>query len=230
MSVRGAAVTPYYDDGQCAIYHGDCREIDAWLSADVLVTDPPYGVEWEQPAYLARGRSAGQRTKQHDGIANDGDTMARDQALAMWGDRPALVFGAIEVSAPPGTRRTLVWRKPADSGLFGSTIWRKDWEPIYVVGKWPQIPATHSSIVTTRCGSHREYAQGVHPHAKPIDTLQRLILVCPSGAVGDPFTGSGSALVAAKALGRRAIGVEIDEAYCEIAANRLAQGVLDFSA
>ena len=220
--------TPYYSDDYVTLYHGDCREIDAWLSADVLVTDPPYGIDWNQPAYLAAGRTRGQRTKRHDGILNDGDAAARDTALLMWGDRPGLVFGSSERPTPVGTRRTLVWRKPADSGLFGSTIWRKDWDPIFMVGKWPQVPASTSSIIPTDCGSHREYAQGVHPHAKPVDTLQRLIDKCPSGVIADPFAGSGSTLVAAKRLGRKAIGVELDEQYCEIAAKRLAQGVLDF--
>ena len=218
----------YYQDESVTLYHGDCLEITDWLEADVLVTDPPYGIAWEQPAYLARNRSSGQRTRKHDGIANDGDTTARDAALSAWGDRPALVFGAIEHPAPAGTRRTLVWRKPADSGLFGSTIWRKDWEPIYMVGKWPQIPATASSIVGTAAGSHRQYAQGVHPHAKPLDTLRDLISKCPPGAIADPFAGSGSTLVAAMQLGRRAVGVELEERYCEVIAKRLAQGVLDF--
>src|SRR5699024_2659666 len=172
-------------------------------------------------------RPEGQRTKRHDGIQNDGDTAARDSVLGLWGGRPGLVFGSAEVQPPARTRRTLVWQKPADAGLFGSTIWRKDWEPIFMVGRWPQLPATESSVIGTSCGSHRQYAQGVHPHAKPIDTLQRLIGKCPPGTVADPFAGSGSTLVAAKQLGRKAIGVELEERYCEIAARRLSQGVLD---
>jgi site-specific DNA-methyltransferase (adenine-specific) len=220
--------TPYYQDDHVTIYHGDCREVTEWLSADVLVTDPPYGIGWNQASYLTVGRSEGTRTKQHDGIANDEDTSARDEALAMWAPRPALVFGACETPTPKGTRRTLVFHKPADSGLFGSIIWRKDWEPIYMVGKWPTSPATESSVIRTRYGSHREYAQGVHPHAKPDDVLKRLIAKCPPGVVADPFMGSGSTLRAAKDLGRKAIGIELDERYCEIAANRMGQEVLDF--
>lgn len=219
---------PYYSDEQVTLYLGDCREVTEWLSADVLVTDPPYGIGWMQPAYRAVGKSEGTRTRRHDGILNDDDTAARDAALQCWGDRPGLVFGAIERPAPTGTRRTLVWKKPNDAGLFGSTIWRKDWEPIYVIGKWPSLPATESAVIGTGAGSHRQYAQGVHPHAKPVDVLSKLISNCPPGMIADPFAGSGSTLVAAKALGRRVIGVELDERYCEIAAKRLAQGVLDF--
>lgn len=221
---------PYYQDDAVTLWHGDCRDITVWLEADVLVTDPPYGIGWNQPAYLTRGKSEGQRTVLHVGIQNDGDTSARDAAVRMFGDGPGLVFGSIEQPAPPGTRRVLVWKKPADAGLFGSTVWRKDWEPIYMIGRWPQVPATDSSIVTTGFGSHRQYAQGVHPHAKPVDTLQYLISKCPPGTIADPFAGSGSTLVAAKALGRRAIGVELEERYCEIAARRLSQEVLDLGA
>lgn len=220
-------MSPYYADDTVTLYRGDCREVVEWLAADVLVTDPPYGARWSQHgAYLTVGRSAGQRNKHHRGILNDSDTAVRDAALALWGDKPGLVFGDIGQPCPDLTRRVLVWQKPADAGLFGSTIWRKDWEPIYMTGKWPQLPATESSIIPTSFGSHRQYAQGIHPHAKPVDTLQRLISKCPSGAVGDPFAGSGSTLVAAKHLGRRAIGVELDERYCEIAARRLAQDTL----
>ena len=219
---------PYYEDDHVTLYHGDCREITEWLSGDVMVTDPPYGIAWNQPAYRAVGRSSGQRTRQHDGIANDNDTSTRDHVLAMWAPRPALVFGSCEAQPPSGTRRTLVFHKPADSGLFGSIIWRKDWEPIYMVGKWPQAPASQSSVIRTRHGSHREYAQGIHPHAKPLDVLNRLIGSCPVGVIADPFAGSGSTLRAAKDLGRKAIGVELEERYCEIAANRLGQEVLDF--
>lgn len=218
---------PYYEDGQITLYHGDCLEVSEWLDADVLVTDPPYGIDWNQPAYNAIGRSEGNRTKNHDGIQNDGDTTVRDEVLFRWGGKPGVVFGAIDRKWPVGTNRVLVWKKPNDSGFFGQSIWRKDWEPIFVIGSWTRLPATESAVITTGAGSHRQYAQGVHPHAKPIDVMEKMISNCPTGVIADPFAGSGSTLVAARNLGRKAIGVEIEEKYCELIAKRLDQMCLD---
>ena len=210
---------PYYEDDAVTIYHGDCREVAAWLEADVLVTDPPYGIGWNVPAYNG-GRS-------HAGIANDSDTAARDAVLAMWGaSRPAMVFGSPLKPVPNAVKQVLVWAKPPDAGIFGSVGgWRRDWEPVYLLGSWPNTAAARSGVLHSK-GSLTQYANGSHPHAKPVDLLASLILASPPGVVADPFMGSGSTLRAAKDLGRRAIGVEVEERYCEIAAKRCAQEVL----
>jgi site-specific DNA-methyltransferase (adenine-specific) len=219
----------YYEDEYVTLHHGDCREESAWTAADVLVTDPPYGIAWQQPAYKTKGASEGTRTTAHEGIQNDEDTTARDAVLAMWGDRPGLVFGDIKLPFPTGTRRVLVWKKPNDAGLFGQSTWRKDWEPIFTVGNWPVSPAIHSSVIGSGAGSTRQYAQGVHPHAKPLAVMEHLISQCPPGVIADPFAGSGSTLVAARNLGRKIIGVELEERYCELIVKRLSQQAFDFS-
>lgn len=211
-------MTPYYEDDLVTLYHGDCREITAWLEADVLVTDPPYGIAW------SIGHNKAARSKAHSGIQNDGDTSIRDEVLEQWGNRPAVAFGSFRAPFPANVRQTLVWRKPVDAGVVGSTTgYRTDVELIFLLGEHPRRNSERSSVFVTD-GGMAAYRTD-HPHAKPTALLERLIEWIP-GSVADPFAGSGSTLVAAKNLGRRTIGVELEERYCEIAAKRLAQDTL----
>lgn len=215
----GMVSEPYYADDRVTLYLGDCREVTEWLAADVLVTDPPYGISWSVPAYNG-GR-------EHAGIANDSDLAARDYVLDAWGhERPAVVFGSPIAELPHGVKQTLVWQKPPDSGIFGAVGgWRRDWEAIYLLGAWSRIPARRSGVIRST-GSLTAHANGVHPHAKPPALIETLIEPCPPGVIADPFAGSGSTLIAARNLGRYAIGVEIEERYAEIIALRLAQDCL----
>lgn len=252
--------SPYYQDDYVTLYHGDCLTIDAWLAADVLVTDPPYGIGWKnhgvsRTSYRDRTKgdfNGGHRPNQQ--IANDKTVAVRDAALGVWGDKPAIVFGALKLAPPAGVRHVAIYKKPLDAGsLTGLATLRRDIEAIYLLGhceEWERRPTEgpsrasmpqhlrppskwRSSEFTTtwRCAGtpHGLAARSGHPHAKPTDVLRDLINLAP-GTIADPFAGSGSSLVAAKQLGRKAIGVELDERYCEIAAKRLAQGVLDFGA
>jgi len=218
---------PYYEDDLVTLYHGDCRDVTAWLEADVLVTDPPYGTAWSRP-FIANShhRSA------HVGIDNDADTSARDAALGLWGDRPALIFGSLRAEYPDGWKRMLVFEKPTvGAGLFGVRVpWLSNWEPIFLLGRWPEQTPTLSAVIKTRYAAASGYSgyttKAQHAHAKPLDVMEALLDQCPPGVTADPFAGSGSTLLAAKQLGRRAIGVELEERYCEIAARRLAQDTL----
>jgi len=216
---------PYYVDEAVTLYLGDCREITAWLEADVLVTDPPYGRAWRQGA-LKRSKSDG-----HAGIVGDADTASRDAVLTAWADRPGVVFGDLMLAPPEGTRLVLVYRKPPNAGTRGAMGgWRRDAEAVYLTGSWSTGLGGRSSIVSTRARSQGNPSspQGrfEHPHAKPTDVMEQLISACPPGVVADPFAGSGSTLLAARAQGRKSIGVEIEERYCEVIAKRLAQGDL----
>lgn len=221
-------VKPYYADESVTLYHGDCREITEWLAAEVLVTDPPYGRNWKQ------GRVKKGKSDAHPGIANDQDTTTRDGALAMWGgERVAVVFGDLMLVPPAGTKQTLIYRKAPDSGGRGAMGgFRRDVEAIYLIGPWPSALGGRTSLIAT--GARLQGTQnGVagrhgHPHAKPLDVMETLIDACPPGVIADPFAGSGSTLVAARNLGRRAIGVEYEERYCERAARRLSAAVFDF--
>lgn len=219
---------PYYADDSVTLYHGDCLEVQEWLSADVLVTDPPYGKSWR------RGVNKAKASKPHPGILNDSDSSYRDAAVQLWGDRPGVVFGSLYGSQPQGLKQVLIWHKPPDSGVVGSvTGYRRDVEAVYLIGVWPPVPVRHSSILRSsipNMGNPSSPAGRTgHPHAKPVDLMEQLICSSPAGVVADPLTGSGTTLVAAKLAGRKAVGVELDESYCEVAALRVSQGVLDFS-
>lgn len=221
-------MTPYYADELVTLYVGDCREIDEWLDADVLVTDPPYGIGWSKGVWNnSKNNSA------HAGIKNDADTTVRDAALARWGEtRPALVFGSLRSPYPDGWRRMLVFRKPTvGSGMFGNRLpWLTNWEPIFALGEWPDQTPTLDAVIGTgdkAAGGYRGYVTRYgHPHAKPVDVMETLIASTPPGRIADPFAGSGSTLIAARNLGRPAVGVELVEEYAEKIARRLSQMTL----
>lgn len=201
---------PYYDRGGITIYHGDCRQSREWLSADVMVSDPPYGMSYQSG------------WKDSSTVANDRDTRARDEALEMWGHKPAILFGRWSVVRPDGTRMVLYWDKGDWPGMGDLKLpWGPSTEEIYVIGQ---------GFIGKRTGQivpcHQRVTDGHHPTEKPIALMGALLARCPAGVVADPFMGSGSTLVAAKELGRRAIGVELEERYCEIAVKRLAQECL----
>jgi site-specific DNA-methyltransferase (adenine-specific) len=210
-------MTPYYSEDGIEIWHGDCRELTKWLLlGDVMVTDPPYGIDfcsgWTGAA-----------------IANDGDTAARDAVLDLWGGRPALVFGVAGEGALPGsTTAPLIWHRPGSGMGDLSLPWKPDYEHIHVLGRGFTAKYRGSSVLVRPWDVFR--GDALHPHQKPLPLMRDLITKCPPGTIVDPFCGSGTTLRAAKDCGRRAIGVEVEERFCEIAARRLAQGVLDFGA
>lgn len=219
---------PYYQDESVTLYHGDCLEHTEWLTADVLVADPPYGMAFTQGRHV-NGQSSGW-TSRWTGtrIAGDTTTAARDAALSMWGNRPALVFGTWKCPPPTGVREVLVWDKVVSTGMGALDIpWRPSWESIYVLGKGFTGSRSHGVLSVSL--PTLDPTRKDHPTPKPVPLMAALVSKT-IGTVADPFTGCGSTLVAAKQLGRRAIGVEIEERYCEVAAKRLAQGVLDFDA
>ena len=219
-------MTLYYQDDHVTLYHGDClTEHREWLDADVLVTDPPYGM-----AYTGFGGRKGEPRREREGhrIAGDANPAARDEVLARWANQPALVFGRWSIARPPHTRQVLIWDK-SDSGPGMGALdlpWGPSFEEIYVLGKGFS-GRRESSVLRVRGLMSGDHARPDHPTPKPIPLMERLIEKCPPGVVADPFAGSGSTLLAARNLGRKAVGVELEERYCEIIAKRLDQGVLD---
>lgn len=212
-------MTPYYQDGTVTIYHGDCREVAAWLDADTLVTDPPYGISHSsnRPGAPRRGQQ----------IANDETAIVRDAALAAWGDKPVIVFGSCRVPPPPiVVRAVLVWDKGGHVGMGDLKMpWKQNWEHVYVGGAG--FTGRRGSGVLRYNALAPWAGEYTHPHEKPVELMRHLITKCPPGVVADPFMGSGTTLRAAKDCGHRAIGVELEERYCEIAARRMSQEVLD---
>jgi DNA modification methylase len=210
---------PYYSDDLVTLYHGDCREVTAWLEADVLVTDPPYGMAhlsgWDSPTRAIQG---------------DSDMAVRDAALALWGDGPAAVFGTWKKPRPAMTRSLVIWDKTLGTGAGMGDLdaaWGNSHEEIYILGEWKRGDRTrHPSVIQTRDGLRSLSGQVGHPTPKPVSLMERVISLAPPGIIADPFAGSGSTLIAAKNQGRRASGVELDERYCEIAAKRLSQDTL----
>jgi len=215
---------PYYSHAGITIYHGDCREVLASLwGVDLIVTDPPYGIGW------TRGVNAARNSPSHAGIVGDEDTSLRDCVLRNFPEVPGIVFGSFYAPFPPFLRQVLVWSKPGDSGVVGSTTgFRRDVEPIFLTGPWPIRTVAWTSVLHSERGMSAATSETGHPHTKPLGLLSVLLERAPQGTVLDPFCGSGSTLVACKTQGRSSVGIEIEERYCEIAAKRLSQEVFDF--
>ena len=213
---------PYFQDENCTIYHGDCRELLAECEADVMVTDPPYGMGFVSSSSAADGWKS--RWKDI-AIAGDQDSGARDFVLEWWRGKPALVFSSWKVPIPDGTREVLVWDKVVSTGLGALDIpWKPSWEMVCVIGEGFVGRRNHGALRFSLPALAEE--RKWHPTPKPRQLMTELISKCPSGIILDPFMGSGTTLRAAKDLGRKAIGIEIEERYCEIAARRLSQSVL----
>ncbi len=215
-------MTPYYEHAGITIYHGDCLEIVPSLSADVLVMDPPYGIDYSSGMTGHHGGVA------LPGIYGDADTSLRDAVLALWGDRPAIVFGSWKRARPNATRAVLIWEKGDHVGMGDLAFpWKPNTEEVYVLGAGFSGHRGTSVLRFNAPTSWNSTSFGrQHPHEKPVDLMCELIGKCPTGTVVDPFMGSGTTLRAAKDLGRKAIGIEREERYCEIAAKRLQQEVL----
>lgn len=210
---------PYYADLSVTIYHADCRE---WLPpANVLVTDPPYGIE-ATTANRSRGRS--RLAQAHDWPAVVGDRAPFDPASLLGLGLPSVLWGANHyASRLPNSASWLIWDKRVDLGSNDSADCELAWTNL----GGPARMFRHRWQGMVR---DSERGESYHPTQKPVALMLWVIAKCPPGIILDPFMGSGSTLVAAKSLNRRAIGVEIEERYCEIAARRCSQEVLGLSA
>jgi 16S rRNA G966 N2-methylase RsmD len=209
---------PYYEHAGITIYHGDCREILPHLpKVDLVLTDPPYGI-----SYASNHGASWQGAE----ISNDQDTSVRDEVLSMCAGTPMAVFGTWKTLRPRGVRQVLIFDKGPAFGMGDLRFpWKNSFEEVYIIGDgWGG--ARDEAVLRGHVQVTWESKGRQHPNQKPTTLFLYLLQKHTAATILDPFTGSGTTLVAAKQLGRRAIGIEIEERYCEIAANRLAQEVL----
>jgi site-specific DNA-methyltransferase (adenine-specific) len=221
-------VKPYYQDELVTLFHGDCLEVTDWLEADVLVTDPPYGIAYRGVENYSRNldRKTESRGSQ---IANDSECFFRDNALALWGEKPSIVFGSWRAKRPELTQHRLIWHKAGMAPGPSSGAFMSQDEEIYIWGKgFQKTSPPLRSVIRTQEARSIEVAKIGHPTPKPIGLMEILIARCPSGVIADPFAGSGATLIAARNLGRKVIGVELEEKYCEGMAVRLSQQAFNF--
>jgi DNA methylase len=225
--------TPYYQDDFVTLYHGDCREITGWLTADVLVTDPPYGVNL---GAVGVGGTFGKGPGlQRSSYASYEDTYEEYVRVVV----PTIAAGVA------ATRRAGVFVGPHITELPKPTViggiycpggnGRHPWGfklflPVFLYGTSPDLEQGRGARGKSAVMSSAVVQKNGHPCPKPIEWMDWLVdLTSSTGeTVADPFAGSGSTLVAAKALSRKAIGIELEERYCEIAARRLSQDAFDF--
>jgi site-specific DNA-methyltransferase (adenine-specific) len=214
-------VTPYYSHAGIEIYHGDCREVMPGLGpVDAVITDPPYGIAVKSHGHWFVNAAA---------IAGD-----ESMGVGQWAidavrplKTPLCVFASPYKPWPGEWRNVLAWDKGEHVGIGGDreTCWKRTVELIQIANNKP-LPGKRDGAVL-RFNAVSPPPSG-HVAEKPVELMRYLVgkLSSPGDTILDPFMGSGTTLVAAKQLGRKAIGIEIEERYCEISARRLAQEVL----
>ena len=205
---------PYYDHNGITIYHGDCLEIMPHLEpVDLVLTDPPYGIERFNKGFgYTRFKGHG---VEKAGISWNQKPSDETFKLLKSKGKYLVIWGANNFSLFPN-EYFLVWDKEQTVDNFASA----------------ELAFTNICPAKVfRYSIHKHNKRIIsHPTEKPVSLMKWCIKLCKtSGAVLDPFMGSGTTLVAAKELGRKAIGIEIEEKYCEIAVRRLAQEVLPFT-
>jgi site-specific DNA-methyltransferase (adenine-specific) len=217
-------IKPYYQDAAVTIYHGDCRNIITHLrDIDVVCTDPPYGM-----AYKSNYRKGGNPFGEIQGDKlYDFEVLANLISLARCA---VYAFGRWDnLRDMPPPKSVLAWVKNNWSMGDLEHEYARQWEMCAFYAKdgheWAK-GRPQDVIMRDRVNPNGMQ----HPTEKPVSLLTKLLSDTKCSTVLDPYMGSGSTLCAAKDLGKRAIGIEIEERYCEVAARRLAQDVLDLGA
>lgn len=214
---------PYYQDDAVEIYHGDSRELAFVMNRDLVITDPVYGTG---VALNTEGFK----------MVGDADTRVRDEVLRSLKGVPMIVFGSPKVVRPDvtlGCQACLIWDKGELTGMGNLDFpWKLSHEEIYIIGQGFRADHRSGSVLRFHARpawtKHPNALEGLHVTEKPLALMLHLVERAPTGRIIDPFMGSGTTLRAAKDLGREAIGIDVDERCCEIAAKRMAQEVMQF--
>lgn len=231
---------PYYEDPGITIYNADCRDILPHLEpVDLVLTDPPYGIDFHS------ARPSEERKK--DKIKGDGfkdyinmldwflpatKTILNDGGCCCCcgggGGTPSLAHLWIKAGNFLDVENICIW----DKGYVGlGWRYRFQWEAVLVATKGHRKVWNGGENRSNVLRFQKIIPQnGDHPTPKPVDLMSQLITDNSNkdSSILDPFMGSGTTLRAAKDLGRKAIGIEIEEKYCEIAVKRLQQEVFKF--
>ncbi|MCK5617250.1 site-specific DNA-methyltransferase [Candidatus Pacearchaeota archaeon] len=204
-------VKPYYQDDKydITIYHGDCLEIMPGLKmVNFVYADPPYGVgkaDWDKEYFT--GWELLSVNKTYNGMVANVGTKAICACMAALGDEYKDLFYG--------------WNK---NGMTRSSIGFMNVLIAVVAGKVKMGQNFCQFVI-------KDLSRKNHPSPKPVEYIRCVLkrFTDMGDTVLDPFVGSGTTLVAAKELGRKAIGIEIEEKYCEIAVRRLSQNTFQFN-
>lgn len=230
---------PYYEDDAVTLYNARCEDLLPKLgtgAVDAVLTDPPYNVGKKYGSHDDR-MTAEEYRAWLAGVLSQCGQVSRDGVI--WFPGTTNVFDVAQVALLAGVKphRLLGWHKKE----FAGDKWRGGpamcWEPV-VWGSVAETPfyntifGAYGRDFLVIPSTHGNPLAKLHPCPKPLKVMEWLTgLFCPrGGAVLDPFAGVGTTLLAAKVLGRRAIGVEVEEAFCEVAVRQLAQEVLPLEA
>lgn len=232
MEMETAMPNPYYQDSSVTIYHGDCADILPAIIADLVITDPPWGVNLIAKQHKWFVQSG---TGYSPNFIDDGDFIRTVVVPVV--DVCRTMFDRVVVCS--GTTNCFSYPQPDDIGCVynssgtGSGKWGfKCCTPILFYGPDPFLADGMGRRPNSWQQPANDYSEdNGHPCPKPLGLMNWLVTRTSrkGETILDPFMGSGTTLRAAKDLGRKAIGIEIEERYCEIAAKRMAQEVLQFA-
>lgn len=224
---------PYYEDSMVTIYHGECREIFPMLPRGLVVSDPPYNVGYH-----------------YDGYADDLSDLEYHEMLRMVCPPPCVLIHyaedlcAIAFTLHKIPDKMVAWVYPSNTARQWRGVAWWGCKPDFTKDGQDYRNPTDKRIAERIANGERarlydwweiDQVKNIgaektdHPCQIPLSLMLRIIGITSAELIIDPFLGSGTTLRAAKDAGRKAIGIERNERYCEIAAKRMGQEVFTFA-